>query len=330
MSIQSSELLWRNAALTSDTTPAQNGGRMGSGVMTDNAANNLFPNVTQAQREAGLVTLRKDFLHVASAEDATLSSVRIYIDAQTAAADWITFSPGSQTDTAATHVAVDTFGSGKLHTSTTSGATALSITPENIAAYTALQPFKAGYLVRISDAPYSTDAAPTSYATITDAVYAADRINLTVTPALSADHAVGTHVAAVYQSADIAASATTPAVISTAGLCSAVKAHNKGSIEQIFTLTFTSATDFSVSGDTLGAFAIGTTTSTTAPVNPATSSAYFTLESTAFSGTFAPGDTVSFTTHPAAVPLWWRREVPANSASLAGNVLSRAVTGESA
>lgn len=331
MAIQGSELIWRTSALASDTTPAQNGGRMAASVMVDNAANNLFPNVTQAQRLAGLVTWRKDFAHVASAEDVAFMSARLWINQATPGADWCTFSVGTQTDTQDTHSAAH-YGSATLLDAISAGATTLSLLPENMASATALTPWRVGQKMRISNAAYDDDGATTTWATISAVAYAADRVNITIAaPGAAVAHAAGTFVAGVWEAAgDIKASATTPVVTSSAGTCTTPSAHNLGSVQQAYTLTFTSATAYTISGDTLGALGSGTTSSTTAPANPATSSPYFTLPSTAFGGTFVAGDTITFTTTPAAVPVWWRREVPANCPSLAGNVLSRAFTGESA
>jgi len=331
MAIESTELVWRAATLTSDTTPAQNGGRMGAALMVDNLLNNLFPNVTQAQRLAGLTTWRKDFFHIASAQDIALQSVRIYIDAATPGADWVTFSPGTQTDTQDTHTASH-YGTATLLNAIAAGATSLSLTPENIASATALTPWRVGQTIRISSQPYDNDAANTTWGTISAVSYAADRVNITLAaPGAAVSHAAGTFVAGVYTPSDIIASATTPVVTSAAGTCSAVLAHNKGAVRQNWTLTFLDATTFSVAGDTLGSVGgVGNTSSTTAPTNAGTSSPYFTLASTAFGGTFTAGNTVTFTTAPATVPLWWRRQVPANCPSLAGNVISRVATGESA
>jgi hypothetical protein len=43
----------------SNTTPAQNGGRMASTQLVSGVKNNLFPDVSQAERLAGSVKWRK-------------------------------------------------------------------------------------------------------------------------------------------------------------------------------------------------------------------------------------------------------------------------------
>jgi hypothetical protein len=63
MPILDSELLWRPALLVSDSTPAQNGGRMNfAASIASGVKNNLFPDVGQAERLAGSETLRTCFL----------------------------------------------------------------------------------------------------------------------------------------------------------------------------------------------------------------------------------------------------------------------------
>jgi hypothetical protein len=96
-------------------------------------------------------------------------------------------------------------------------------------------------------------------------------------------------------------------------------------------LTFTSATTFTVSGTTLGGLASpGSVSADYAPLNPATGTAYFTIKTIAWGGTFQSGDQISFATVPAAIPVWYRREVPAGTFSLANDFMSLAIHGESA
>ena len=67
-----------------------------------------------------------------------------------------------------------------------------------------------------------------------------------------------------------------------------------------------------------------------APLNPATGTPYFTIKAIAWAGTFQMNDTVTFATQPAAIPIWYRRQVPAGTFSLANDFTSLAIHGESA
>jgi hypothetical protein len=101
---------------------------------------------------------------------------------------------------------------------------------------------------------------------------------------------------------------------------SKVTGTNKGTIEETWTLLFTSGTAFQCTGAVKGVIGSGTTSGTYAPNNPDQSTAYFTLLSTAWGGTPQSGDTVMFTTHPASVPIWWKEIVPAGANPISNNV----------
>jgi hypothetical protein len=108
-------------------------------------------------------------------------------------------------------------------------------------------------------------------------------------------------------------------------------AHNKGAIDQHWTLNFTSSTSFTVAGISVGALAQpGSISADYTPTNPATGTPYFTIKSTAWSGAFQAGDQISFDTVTAAIGIWYRRHVPAGTFSLANDFASLAIHGESA
>jgi len=108
-------------------------------------------------------------------------------------------------------------------------------------------------------------------------------------------------------------------------------ANNKGAVQENWTLTFTSGTSFTVSGTTAGVLSsVGSVSADHAPINPATGTPYFTIKATAWGGSFLANDTVTFETQPAAAPIWYCRNVPAGSSSLANDFTSLAIHGESA
>jgi hypothetical protein len=108
-------------------------------------------------------------------------------------------------------------------------------------------------------------------------------------------------------------------------------AHNKGAIDQHWTLSFTSSTNFNVAGVSVGGLSqAGSISADYTPTNPATGTPYFSIKSTAWSGNFQAGDQISFDTVPAAIGIWYRRQVPAGTFSLANDFASLAIHGESA
>jgi len=136
-----------------------------------------------------------------------------------------------------------------------------------------------------------------------------------------------------YPASDTETSVTTPVVTSTAGTLDTttypIILDNIGTVYEAWTITFSDATNYTLTGDTLtGTIASGTTSGDLSPTNSDVSKPYFTLEYEAFGGTFANGDTITFTTSPAAIPIGQKRVVPAGSASLANNKVTQVLVGE--
>ena len=206
MPILDNEIVWRPAALMSDVTPAQNGGRMAFSQLVSGVKNNLFPDVSQSERLAGAVKWRKAFIHVNSAQDTALLNVRLFLDSLTPGGDFVVFQPGTQTDTE-DQIVGRPYGIGTLYAPIVGGAVQIQVACEHNAEYA------------------------------------------------SADYA---------------------------------------------------------------------------PLNPATGTPYFTIKAIAWAGTFQTNDTVTFVTQPAAIPIWYRRQVPAATFSLANDFTSLAIHGESA
>jgi hypothetical protein len=325
MPITASDFVWRYPRIVS-TTPATNGGRMAGGAIGDNVKNALFPDVTQAQRDAGVTHLRKAFIHVSSSSTISLLDAKVWIGSPTESDDFVVLIPGTQTDTE-----VDAtgrcYGAGALYTSASASAGSISIVPDGIGDFGVLEPFQAGDEIVISD---GTNAEHHTIDTVTNnGTY----LTLALTGTLSNpfDQA-DTVVASVIEVAEVVASVDSVVVSSASGTLdsTALIAHNRGATRDTITLTFTSATEYSAAGLVAGDLGIGTTNSSFAPSNPSTSGPRFTIPSTAWGGTFADGDDVEFELHPAAIPIWYRRVVPAGADSLANATVSVTVTGESA
>ena len=104
-----------------------------------------------------------------------------------------------------------------------------------------------------------------------------------------------------------------------------------GTIEQDWTITFTDATNFACIGSVVGSVGSGSIGGGDfTPNNSDFSKPYFTLADAGWAGTWANGDTVSFSSHPAAIAIWERRTIPAGADSLSGNGAVFALSGESA
>ena len=83
-----------------------------------------------------------------------------------------------------------------------------------------------------------------------------------------------------------------------------IELSNNGTVEQSFTLTFTSATAFTVTGDVIGSLPAGDISTQYAPLNPATNAPYLTIPATAWTSATTSA-TLTFDTHPAALPFWF-------------------------
>jgi hypothetical protein len=102
---------------------------------------------------------------------------------------------------------------------------------------------------------------------------------------------------------------------------SLVTGTNKGSIEETWTLQFTSVNAFTVTGAGVGVIGSGSKTVTYSPLNSGQGAAYFSIPATAWSGTTQAGDTVIFKTYPAAAPIWWKEIVPSSTNAFSNNVV---------
>lgn len=336
MPVLDTEIIWRPSLLVSDATPAQNGGRMRFTQSVSGVKNNLFPDVSQAERTAGATKWRKAFIHINNAADLALQNVRLFLDSATPGGDFVTFHAGTQSDTQDT-VTARGYGVGILAAPITAGATQIQVAGENPTQYATLQPFRVGDVIRIADRAIDALTGNEEFATISAITYGAESATIDLTTAVANSYAIdGTLISSVLEIASIAASVGTVTVTSTAGTLDSatagnLAAHNPGAVADTWTLTFTDASNYALSGTATGAVSgSGSINADYSPLNPATGTPYFTLKSTAWGGTFAAGNTVGFATTPAAAPIWYRRQVPAGTASLANDYASLAIYGESA
>ncbi|MBW7901271.1 MAG: hypothetical protein H3C26_07330 [Rhodocyclaceae bacterium] len=335
MPLQDHEIIWRPSALVSDSTPAQNGGRMRFGAaIASGVKNNLLPDVSRAEREAGAVKWRKAFIHVASADDSPLLNARVFIDAPTAGDDFVVLVPGTASDTE-DQIAGRAYGVGRLAEPLAADDDVAVVVGEH-AAYATLQPFRVGDLVRIADRPATGGAGNEAFVTLTDVSWSGAEVTLAFTPALSTGFGTAdTVVSSVIERAEIAAAIGNFVVTSALGTFDGADdghavAVARGTPDDAWLLTFTSASAFSVAGLASGAVGSGSIHADFAPLNPATGLPLFRFDMDAWGGTWVAGDTLSFVTAAAALSIWYRREVPAGAGSLDYTAASVAIQGESA
>jgi hypothetical protein len=273
------------------------------------------------------------FIHVVNDEGLALLAPKIYVAAPTKGDDRVTIFAGTYTNTQSGITGTEQqYGSGTLNTNVSQGATTCAVLVEGPAD----DIFKAGMTVRISDRQTVDSIGNEQFLVLaSDASYAGAVATLTFTTPLSYNFSTAspTYVSSVYAPPDVQASIADFALVSAAGtfdsIAHPIQPNNVGSIEQLWTVTFTSSTSYTVTGDTVGSVGPGTVGTNFVPANPAFSKPYFVLPSAGFGGTFAAGNTLQFRTHPAAVPVWYRRVVPPGATSISANKVSVVVDGES-
>jgi len=350
MAILASEIIVKKSVVVSNDST--NGGLMdNNATVISGGVQNVFPHAFKAERTAGSTTYRKLFLKNNNNSDKTLYNPQLWFDFPTEADDWVSFFIGTQTDLQqAGWPGTDTnrkYGIGTLTTGVTGGATstlivsvpdALSLTTEII--------FVAGDTLRITNMATPDAVTGDEELVVIDAggvsVGAASGgytpITLTLTATVVNSYAAynptlktGGRVMTVYEGADLVSSVDT--YTDASGIYDEstypVIADNVGTIEQTVTLTFSDATNFTatsnVAGVTLGSGTIGADFK---PVNP-DGEYYFNLEAAGW-GSPAGADVFSFKTHPAAIPFWEKRVIPASSGSLANNKIVQVTSAETA
>lgn len=310
------------SAVMDDTT--SNGGAMSATQATSELPNQIWPAVQKDERTAGSTKYRKIFHKNDNVDDVVLANGRVYLEAPTSGDGAVYLFPGTHTDTqAAITGSEDLYGAGNLD----ANVAALDATMDVAVEDGAVIIFRDGELVWIGDGTneeFATiDGAPSVAGDIVTLTFAAGLVNSYL--------AAETTVASVIEHGDVEPTTTTPVVTSAGGAYSAASLalHNLGTIRQSWTITFTNATTFSCVGSVVGSVGSGNISSNFAPINPDTGTPYFTLANAGFSGTFATGNTIIFTTSPSAVPVWEKRVVPAGAAASSGNQAATVLYGES-
>lgn len=88
-----------------------------------------------------------------------------------------------------------------------------------------------------------------------------------------------------------------------------VEVNNLGAVTERWALRFTSTTAFQIIGEHVGVIGTGTINSDTAPINPATTTPYFTILETGWGSGWSVGNVVRMNTVGAQFPVWVARTV---------------------
>lgn len=326
-------------ALTNNDLSA-NGGRESYNEILSGVMNNVFPNVSHSERVAGTTRYRKIFLRNTDDEQFFLFNSRFWVDKISLADDYYRIAVGTPTDTQGDIGAYDFFGTGRFEAARTAGQSSIDINFGDTDLDGVMAP---GDKLYITDKKNVDDTGHNDeFGEIDTIVWNGSVATIGLVDPLQFSYAVSYQDAGVtYYSrcgvylelGDLVGSADAHVVTSAAGTFDStnnpVEGDNESTVEDSITVTFTGATTFTVAGTYLGALGAGVIGSDFAPTNPNTGRPYFTIPSVAWGGTWAPGDTLDFDTHPASGAIWLKEEVPAGAQSFSNNIVEVAFYGES-
>ncbi len=337
MTILESELKAYHAE-TVDDTSSNGGRRSNASVITSGAVQNVFPHVFKSDRTSGLTRYRKVFYSVANDDDEVLSNAQPFFHHPPASGDhFLYWHEGDFDDTQGDIIGSERrYGSAFLSTAASAGGSTLVVTCTN-AAQTSM--FADGDPIMVSDKllPSSSTGNEELHTISGTPVVSGLQVTITIASTLANSYAVDvTSVSSGMAAADIECSISgwseTVAGDGTYDESTyPVTLDNLGTVYDTWTLTFTDATNFTVSGAAEGSIGSGTTAGDFAPANSGRDSKpYFTLPASGWAGTWAAGDTVTFVTNPAEISVWETLIVPAGAAAVGNAGFYSYLDGETA
>jgi hypothetical protein len=328
MSISASEIkLYRSAVVNNITT---NGGRMSTTEVVTNVLNNLFPNVTQAERTAGVTRYRKAYCKLHDSGDETLYNHRSWMKTQSPAGDYVQVKAGTNTDTQAqADDYTNWLGCGRLNTAESADSTSIEVL------------FETNSGVGTPDATntqlcWISDGTNEEFINVTAVSWASNTATLTLQSGLQYSYDTygnaGTVVAGVVDFGDTTSSVDNIVVTSSSGTFdnTYLTVANIGTVEDSWTITFTNATQFTCAGANTGSVGSGQVTDDPFSPSNASGGTYFAIDASAWGGSWSSSETVTFDTHHAAHAIWVKETVPASTASYSNNNPTLRQSGESA
>jgi hypothetical protein len=103
---------------------------------------------------------------------------------------------------------------------------------------------------------------------------------------------------------------------------------NSGCETERWAVRFLSPTSFQVIGEHVGVIATGNTSEDCAPINPATNTPYFTLQSEGWGSGWAAGNVLRFNTVSATYPLWLARTIQPGASTVVDDQFTIQVRGD--
>ncbi len=291
-----------------------NGGILSTNPSASAIRGNVFPDVSDTERDLGSIMYRKVFWKNDNNTNLILHDTKVYMTTYTPADDWVTMLQGTFTDIE-NEIAVDEreYGAAALQIDVYSTQTSTTVTVEN----TNLNLFYNGDSIWIGD-----DSNNEMHDNVG---ISKNGINVTIT--LDAgdafinnfDHNTAV-LSSILSTNDLAPVTAEINVTASTGIVDTntypIQLYNKGCMSQIWTLQFSSASQYSCSGNTFGYIGNGDINTDFSPTNTIMASPYFFINKNMWQGTWQGGDSVIFVTTPAATSIWFKRTIPSGSENI--------------
>lgn len=315
-----------------------NGGYLSYNQVVSNVLNNVFPNVTYSERINGIKRYRKLFLKNNNASNELLSNAHVGIVNPSPADDIFFLFAGTQSDTQADvkdattgYPITDTklLGGGTLTSDVNVGATVLNVLFED-----STYNIDVGDKVLITNKLDPAGSGTEEYVEVSSVVWNGNEASITLVSGINSSYVAAdpTYVSIMLSLNDIQANYTIDNAITAGGtyddIGNPILVDNQGTIDDIWTITFTSATNFSCIASINNITGNGDVTANFVINNPNTVTPYFTIPSGFWTGTWATGDTLVFTTTSSSAGFWVFEDVPAGANTYSNNSISLRIYGE--
>lgn len=321
MAVVPSDIKFVKAQYNNDLS--SNGGRIGSIDVVNNALNNIFPNVTSAERTAGLTRYRKMFMWNYSSGSGELFSSEIYINTRSLADDYFQLKAGTDSDVQSDVTAADWAGAGLLATAVVSGQNSLAVTfdgPSGVYSGESVW----GYLDDgTNEAKLKVSGTP---------VWLGNQATITISGQIGYNMNSGAVWSTIVSLGTLETTSSGWTETTASGTYDEttypLETFNRGTVTDTWTITFTDSVNFTCSGANTGAVSAGNINTDFAPMNGA--SYYFRINKDGWGGTWGAGETVTFSTVHSAKGIWVKEVVPAGISSYSNNVVQLGWRGDSA
>ncbi|RLA21687.1 MAG: hypothetical protein DRQ62_09195 [Gammaproteobacteria bacterium] len=304
-------------------------GRVSATQVVDGYKNGLFRDTTPGELLSGITHTEKCFYKIDNATNTQGVNARFFIADITVGDSRAVLFAGDQRNIVADLTGSERkYGAGRLNADVLASATSIvvDVEPGNGAALI----YQAGDELRLAD------GINKEFAIIDSVVWVVDQATITLTAGLQYPYlsATPTTVSSCIKAAAIECTTDSWSLTSTAGTYDIAsyptETNNLGTVEQTWTGTFTSTTDYTMTGDTVGNVGNGNIASDFSPINADFAKKYLTILAAGFGGSFQIGDTFTVITHPATQPLFCDLIIPPGAASLSNDAVELNMYVESA